>query len=492
MSDEITADSREVCSNAGRAAVSADDSRWRSVLLVGLSVTSTLIVLAVLNVGRSLRPIADDYCLARWAGPGFGEAMTTVYATWSGDLVVTLSNILFVGLPLIELPWSLASLFPFALAGFLVALASTVLIWQASDPVWRSLGRYALATPVLMLTWWSYWWLPVRFGDPVSPFEGVDTDVNLAASVTFWQNINSAYVIVTALWVVAAVALWRVYDRPLRLMSFAWLSVGVLLGLSGPVLAVSLSTLAVVFAGIQWVRRRQWFVAARLAMVVVGALIGVAISHFAPGTQSRLDLLTDAPIQSMNGPVELIFDSVQAGTQAWIGLLVGWASLSVLLTSLLLAVLLGSRSGSGQTRSTWTLMVSGVVMLAVGWTALVVTAMAESFAYRAYWHLVLPAVFNFMGLLLIAWGVENLLRQRSGGAVPALAAGLGLGAIGFTLVSTADLTVAIRDRGEAWSRGVAPAGDIPDIDPSTYVYPCWTSLADFRPLPDRGPGTGVP
>lgn len=97
-----------------------------------LSGLATLVVVYVVFVGRQLRPLADDYCLARWAGHGLLGGVEMVHQTWSGDVVIAFSNLLFVGLPLTALPWSLASVLPFFLGALSVAAGATVLLLSLS------------------------------------------------------------------------------------------------------------------------------------------------------------------------------------------------------------------------------------------------------------------------------------------------------------------------------------------------------------------------
>lgn len=458
---------------------STRDRRLAAALV--LSGVAAVAVVGVLVVGRQLRPLADDYCLAMWAGDGLFGGMQTILRTWSGDAVIAFSNVLFVGLPLIILPWSVASVLPFLLGALSVAVAACVVL--SALGAFRVRARTGfLLLPILMLTWWSYWWIPVRHSDPVPAVVG-GWDLELAGSVTFWQNINSAYIIPTSAWAVVCALLWKRVDRPLGPTVVLWAALGLAMGLSGPVLALSFVAVIVVLIAVRLLRgdlRKPAVI--RFGLLAAGTLAGVAASLTSPGNRSRTAFLTDTPYSTMNGPMDLLVWTVEGASRAWWGMLVGWSTLFVLLVSGLLAVLLGAGGRVVGRR----VVLAGAALLTLSLCLHGASVAAEAFSYAGFWHVIVPTLVMFWALVCLGWGFGCLVAGRAGASrALAIAGGLALGVA--ATVAVADMSGAISQRYDTWTRGPAPFGRISDTE-AEYVVKCQQKLAEHRDLPDRGRG----
>lgn len=446
-----------------------------------LSVLSGVTVIGVVIVGRELRPLADDYCLAMWASDGLFDGIGTVFTTWAGDLVLVTSNILLAGLPLAFLPWQVASLLPFMLGATSVAFATWALL-GALGAFGVRLRTGLLLIPTVMVVWWSYWWIPVRFPDAVNPLDAV-VDLELAASVTFWQNINTAYVIPLSVWVMVCVLLWRRVDRPLGAGVVLWAVAGVAMGLSGPVLALTfmavLVLLGVVLAALRSLTRRR---AVRGATLLMGTLGGVIITALSPGTRIRSTFLVDTPYSTMNGLPDLAVWTVQGTARAWWGMLVGWPSVFVFLAAVLLGLLLGPNDRMAARR----LGITGGSLLLLALILQAASVAAEAFSYPAFWHVIAPGLVMFWALFCLGWGAANALAGRAAATWSAAVGAAVVLLVGAGLAVT-DMGVRIADRYDAWAQGPAPVGWVPDTN-AGWVADCEREFGFRREQPDRGTG----
>lgn len=454
---------------------------WRLFTAVVISLFALVAVLNILVRARALRPIADDYCLAAWASEGgLLGGVWTVLNTWSGDALAVTSNILLVGVPLAELPWSVASALPFVIAAAIVAVATVAVL--GSQGAYRVRSRVALVlVPVIIAMWWAYWWLPMRFPDQVNPL-GFPLDQEYAGSVTFWQNINTAYIIVPATWVIVLVLMWRRVDRPLAPASAFWAALGVLIGLSGPVSVIGFLILLAVVTAWGLNRRRmsrgRWV---RSALLALGAILGVIGAFLSPGNQARASEVVDPPVSQLNGVGGLAEWIIVGATRSWWGMLIGWSSLFVLVVSGLLAVLVGRRGIDTSRR----VMGFGGVLLLVSWCLHVASAGAEAFSYVGFWHVVLPSLVMFWGLVALGWGIACAIARGPGSAWTVGVIGASVLLVGGSS-SLSTMSTAIDRRGSAWASGPAAFGYIPDID-TEWVKLCQERFARYRELPYRGP-----
>lgn len=186
---------------------------------------------------KSLRPIADDYTIAAASLQGPLNAIQHYWNFWSGDLVAWMSNVILVGLPLIGLPWGIASAVPFAVSlALVVAVALTLITSRVSltrgasqRSTWRAVLIFA---GPIALAWWAYWWGPQAFGT------GGSREVSLAAGITMWQTLNAQYVVPIAI----AVGAYCLVETRMNLSRVVILGYGVLglfIGFTGPVMAVA-------------------------------------------------------------------------------------------------------------------------------------------------------------------------------------------------------------------------------------------------------------
>jgi len=108
-----------------------------------------------------IRPIGDDYCVASGSAQGILNGVADVYLTKSGDVTLVLSNILFVGVPMISLPWPLVSFSAFLIAWFSLMGAVILIIKMFGRVKTRAL---LILAPIILVSWWSFWWSRASIG----------------------------------------------------------------------------------------------------------------------------------------------------------------------------------------------------------------------------------------------------------------------------------------------------------------------------------------
>lgn len=458
--------------------------RGQSILAMLLAALSMVGVSFAVWTARTLRPVADDYCLAVAADEGFPDAVISWFLGWSGDLYVTTINLSLVGLPGANLPWSLASMMPFVLAAIAVS-AAVIVLFRMATPQFQVRWTYDLLTvPTLMLAWWAFWWLPVMMDSPHDDGDATSLEGSWALSITFWQNINSAYVIAPALLVVAAALL--AYRAPTRTWKQAvgWITIGTLVGFSGPVAASSSLVMVALFAITRAAARDLRAYLPRLFSFVAGLLPAAIIAYLAPGTQARAQFLTSAPIHEMQGVADLVAFVLPEAIVQWAELLLRPSSGLVALLVGLAAVLLIKRNGSPlKARPT---VVLGTWLLVFSLTLSTVSRLSEAFSYDGFWHAVLPGLFAFMGVALLGVALSIGLSNRSVALEWAWIGG-GILALTVSLMSVGTMAQEMHARYVDWTQGPAPAGPIPDVEATDgWVYDCWRNLSDVRQLPPRG------
>jgi hypothetical protein len=461
---------------------SASQSTVRAALWA-FSGASFLIVAFVIWMSRLLRPMADDYSIGVSVRDGLIAGVWGWWQGWSGDLTSMFANTLFVGLPLMRLPWSLASALPFLASAAMAVGLGVWLIIRVPVPSMRPSSRLVsglLLIPVAAIAWWGYWWVTVlqsREAPNAYP---------LAQGVTFWQNLNAGYVVTATLLIWG----WLILESrkvSRRLWPF-YLAVGLLAGFNGPVFAgsalVMIALLAVsslLRAGIR-VRERgvSWLIAG------LGIVVGGVASNLSPGSQYRGTLLASPEIDA-NLMLRLTGEAIPGGLNDWWSAVTSpgaWAVIILLTgTTALLA------------RQGWTpnldyFLTTGAALLAFSLILSLVSRASEFFAYPAYWHLVQPRTVAWLGLVMIAAALGTLTSRlgQDSLAVPVTVTATAV-ALVLAAASIALMTSEILARGQAWETGPAPLAHVSDIeDPNGWQRAAWTELRQLR---GGGPLRGV-
>lgn len=460
--------------------VNIQNHRLARLAILLITSWALCLVAIILILSTFLRPIADDYVLGEAAGAGIVPAIVGWWSTWSGDLSLVIANTVLVGLPLQHLPWSVATAIPFVLSGLLVAgfgtwlaVASSIGIGKQVRPLWR-----LVLFVVAFVLWWAYWWVnfAVSGGAAYSSF--------LARGITFWQNLNSQYVItVTAL---AWAWLWletRAGNNRVLLGagSLLW---GILAGMCGPVFAMSVASTLVfvlIFRIVQsgHVQRAWLWITGAL-----GVILGAAVSHFSPGTQSRAQLVT--PRSRDTGFVSAILNVTDDSVMDWWSGIFNPGSLVVLLivgVVVCLTVRLGASFQANRAA------ILSVAFLSFALLVNVVNRLSELFTYEAWWHVITARTFTWFGLCMMGVWLGTTLSSRVRG--PLLTPLLILGGFLGVLLTTSGIDMMadeVLTRVKLWEIGPAPLEGMSDIEEGGGWTSSWLALRESRGGPARGLG----
>ncbi len=442
-----------------------------SSCLIGFSTFLWIVIQSL-----KLRPISDDYCFASGAGVGVVSATKNLYLTWSGDVVSYFISNAITGWTILSLKWSIASAIPFMLAAASLSLVVYRLVSELTSMSRNT--KYMLAASVcafVPIAWWSFWWITPLLA-PKS-----DEILLIPNTITFWQTINSGYIVTMSFSILCYLAVDKLPRRfAFSLMSFA----GLLAGLSGIVLACTLISLAL--CTLVWLfkyhptetLRKKNYIA-----YIIGGVVGIFASMLAPGTKARRGSLSE---------FQTITDYSLISLLEWTFPQALWEfSLAVLgLGTVLVALFFGA---IGLILSA-EIEISDVARIKYRSTQLFVFALllslfsqlSEAFSYPAFWHLVpiyalvfLLTVYGsfFLGIRL-GKGIHQ--RTRRFATVLLIATQVAM------VLSVLEMGDAIAKRYDTWSQGPAPLYQIADIESNPgYIWNCWTNIGNFRELPDR-------
>lgn len=439
----------------------------------------------VVWTSRNLRPIADDYLLGATSQAGLMGAVVHWWSEWTGDLTTTLSNIVLVGLPLVHLPWSIASALPFLFTALLVALFMSWLLVDSQAASDRSArGSWlvvARSMPVLMLMWWGFWWIS-------AVYESQETDTFLLArSLTHWQNLNAAYVVTstTLVWTLVSLEMRSRCNRG-WLLTVAYLGWGLLVGLNGPTFAISMigvflvGFFAYLLIGSSSFRLRgpRWLAA------IVGISGGALYSHYSPGSQSRKLQLANPEI-TVNFLVVDMNNAVQAGFQTWwsvFALPSTWVIVFVLVSFAILLRASGFRARGGALLAlSFTFLVFSLLLAIAG-------KVSDLFSYVAFWHILASRLMAWFALCLAGLGVGTAVAARFPPRIVNPLAGT-TAVFGICLAGSALLTMVqdVNQRVVQWEVGPAAMKGMGDIDnPAGWQREAYADLRAIRGGPERG------
>ncbi len=453
--------------------------RWLAerlpAIVLGVSALGVVAWLFLITTG--MRPTQDDYCIAYEAREGFIAGVDHWYSAWAGDLLTVSANVLFVGLPLVHLPWSLASAVTFLSAALLGAGSVTLLwIWGTRESA-RS-WSWVVLLPYAAAMWLAFWWVP-------STGAGTNDEQLLAFYSVTWQNINAAYVVTTLACFLIAFGSYLISMRkekwPLLLTVFG----GILVGLAYPALAVTALSVALlaflVTLASTRVRPSRRSLTALLFALGVGA--GLLIAYASPGRRARAAVLADnAPLSDMS-LTGLLSWTFSESTDAWIAMAAGASSVLAFSGAAALALVLSTMGPRLRVRS---LAALGAVTLAASLMSAVLVRASEAVSYVGGWHqagtrtLIFVAVFS-LGLAAGGWLATTIPMAvaRFVGAVGAVAL---VAFLAFAVVQP--MSNFVTDRTVVWEQGAAPVGELGDLD-SDWVRQCWNSLGRVRDIPTR-------
>ena len=453
------------------------ESRLSTRVLIAASVVSWVLVLWVFNAARYLRPVADDYCIGVRADLGPIGGFVNDFLTWSGFVTPSFLTNLFVGIPLANGPLWFASSITFVLAGISIAfLVATVfgLIGGFDNGFKTWFIRAFLIAPLALVSWWTFLWFPLEMSTD-SPMD------ELAIGLTHWQNLNSAYVIPTALILGAALLLLR--DSLKRTWWVTLLSVvlGLVTGLMGPTFGLA-ALLTLVLLAI-WIaqhdsegKRRKLL---DLLFAGLGVVVGLGIAYLSPGTQARASIFESNEVTfAPDSLVGWIMGIIPENFTMFGELLFHWGSL------ILIVLFVGL--GFLATRKFMDLKTEKVLPIAIGLATFGValtsaTIVTDALSYGAYWHSssiavvaygVCASVGFWAGGLLARQGFESAVLVASFALLVGLTGGIG---------SSLDLSTSIVEREAAWRDGPAPIKGIIEDREVDWIGNCAVQLEEVNP-----------
>ena len=453
------------------------DSRISARLLVVASIISWILVLWVLNASRYLRPVADDYCIGVRGAVGPIGGFIQDFQTYSGFATPSFLTNLFVGVPLATGGLWIASALTFIVASMAISLLGVSMLAVSSGfnaGLKAFVIRVLLVAPIVLVGWWIFLWLPLESWSE-SPMD------ELAIGLTHWQNLNSAYVLPTALILSAALLLMRnSLSRSWR-TSVASVILGLVTGLMGPTFGMA-ALLFLLLASV-WTVLNLPTVKTRYLLEIGGAFtgvaVGLAIAYLSPGTQARA---------SYYGAGEVVFapDSI-----------VGWV-MAVLPENLLLfgelflhwgsPVVISLFAGVGffASRKVPTMRTAvalpitiGLIVFGVSLTS--ATIITDTFAYGAYWHSSSIAVVAFAACASFGLWVGGLIPNYSHNSVVLVASFALLVGLASGIGSSLDLSTSIVEREQLWRSGSAPIKGIIEDREVEWIGDCADQLALINP-----------
>ena len=447
--------------------------------LAALAIAGWLLVAVVLYMSKALRPIADDYLNVALAAKGLLPGLVEYWETWSGSLFSYGLQIALVGLPLTSLPWGLSSALPF-FATTVVVTGSMFVIAGLSVKRRTRTGLYltlALLVPLAIGLWWAYWWAPVA--TTADPSEEVLTRAQI---ITFWQTVNVQYLVSTALLAALLVFCLRLpknrrWGRSLGLLAF-----GVLAGLSGPVLALSVVIGAILLLlGLAIANGVKRQTVTEISITIVASSGLALVAHRSPGNRERLMLLKDGGGRTTTDGLAIL----RAWGRPFVDFTDAYLSVAAALVIVVAAsaVVILARTGmsiDGKSALRYAALLAGFSFVFA-----VVIRVGDLFSYDGIWHILPVRLIAFWSLVLLGAGIGTLLLDRFD-VIQLLPASLFLLGASLILIGTSVtfMTTAMNERLVNWNSGPAPIYLVSDIESGMWEAE-WALLREIHGGPDR-------
>lgn len=451
------------------------------VFLIGWSCS---LIVFVLWSSRQLRPAADDYSIGSSTQSGPLAATLMYWNLWSGDVSSIFANVVLVGWPLQELPWSLGSSLPFIANGLMVAILLTTIVRASVVGMHsRSLFRMVSTIPFFLLAWWSFFWIN-RILNP----ENLQFHAE-ANATTFWQSVNITYVFVPSLimWLI-----YKIYARSKKNQDSKWNYViffisGVFIGLSTPVIVTAtliylmLQPISVWLDGRPLIDRNFSLWSTFVFTMVPSAVI----SNLSPGTQRRLTFLPDVELNRET--ILLLPPSIIPSLLDWWKTLFNQGMFATIVLVLAVAIMLEWRGFEFNSKFLREIANRIIIFSLI---ASIVVGVSEVFTYVAYWHRIFVHVSLWIGLVLLTFSYNSYLTRLR----PQLSQIVFVSVLvmSFFTVAVFRMSGEISKRYEMWQVGPAPVEYVSDIeDTNGWQRDCYLKLVMQRGGPDRGTSSSL-
>ena len=457
------------------------ESKNRNLLIVFFSIILSVPIIILFLLASKLRPISDDYCAGSVVtSNGLFGGIFHVYQVWSGDLFSSLITYSLVGMPIRYFNFNLASATPFLLA--FVPLSIYFYLKLDLPKTSKNLNLVRLAS-----TFWFYLScyasvLVFNLDPRVDIFKQVNPELTwgLSLSLTYWQNINSAYIITPGIILLL-----------LHFIFFSNLAVNkVFFYILGPILGVFVGTAGAWIFATYIIFELTFFLYKKIkhldgenlglrCLVVITACLTFYFSLNSPGTRNRRGSLTFTSLQDPSF-VKFISWVVNGTFEYFFAILLSFTSLTILFFGFINGCLIRFFFGKYKMVS---LRKSGYILLLVGITSLMIVRSSEAFAYPAFWHLAGPMNFFLLGIYMVAMSLAPTGIKYGRGKSLSLF-------IGSTVLMTSIFISAgeqVNLRLMKWNLGASAISGIADIEAQDgYIRQCWDVVKAARNVPERG------
>jgi hypothetical protein len=439
----------------------------------------SLMVLVVVLESSHLRPTSDDYCFGVVSADGAIGGVGRWWNNWTANLFPIFIENILVGLPLLHLPWGIASAIPFIFAALGMGVAVIYLI--PSDL--NDFPKLFLIT-LLAFSWWAFLWGNELMG------ASVDDNVRLAYGLTHWQTLNGAYVIPLLILLGIWGEIWNHSSRISGRTLLGTIFLGFLGGLSVTTLSLALLVICAIVPIYSWVfklgissqRTILWFV------LFVSILISaVASSILSPGQHVRIIELNTSFEITWERIEYLRFILVPLAIREWVKSYFCWSSLIIFLLIscvywLATASKLSSAALPKKLLNCGWFLDAGLMLAGFSLLQLLIIRVAEDFAYPAYWHYASPLVCVFLSIYFFGvWAGTSLALINKKITIYFIIPCLSF-AISFGAVANLTLVKSMIERNVRWNNGAAPISQLEfgDIENNGYIAVCWERLDNFR------------
>jgi len=452
------------------------NSYVESRLLVVTAVISWVLVIWVLNASRFLRPVADDYCIGVRGAQGPIGGFIQDYQTFSGFATPSFLTNLFVGVPLASGRLWMVSSITFIVAAMTISFLAAM-IYRVSgglSGLRRSLLLQSVVlAPVAIISWWTFLWFPLE-GESESPLD------KLAIGLTHWQNLNSAYVIPTALILGLSILLFQSLDSRSWWVTSAVAALGIATGLMGP----TFGTAAILFLSLIFCWsllrgiRGKFKYRINIVIATFAVFLGLIVAYLSPGTQARASYYETGEVQfAPNSLVGWIMGVLPENLFLFGQLIFQWGSIAIL--TLFLGIGFFAKRKNPSIRANQMLNISiGLVIFGVALTT--ATIITDTFAYGAYWHSSSITVVAFAAVASFgAWAGAELSRVRGVSVINVAVLALLIG-LAAAVGSSLDLSTSIVEREQSWAEGPAFIKGIIEDREVPWIRECADQLGEVN------------
>lgn len=439
-----------------------------------------LVVLFVIVASGNLRPTSDDYCFGAYSAAGSIGGVIRWWNNWSSNLFPLLIENIIVGLPLLHLPWQIASAIPFMLTAFGMSFAIIYIVPNNLIYIPR-----IFISILIPFSWWTFLWANELMGSMAG-----DVSVSLAYGLTHWQTLNGAYIIPVLILLCIWSEIWNNTGRVTSRVLLAVIFLGLLGGVSVTTLALALIVLCGLVPICSWIFRIGvsphriilWWVL--FFTILLSFLISSLLS---PGNNFRMIELESNFDLTWERIHYLRFAVVPSAIGLWARSYLSWSSLLlfILISCLNWLVIAINKNTSATQKEPFNydwyldaaLMVAGFSLL-----QLMIIVVAEDFAYPAYWHYASPLVCVFLSIFFAGSyaGIKVALLSKINLiylCIPIL-----FMVIVISSVSNINMIKSIAERSVRWGNGSAPITQLGfgDIGNDDYIGICWERLNNVR------------